>query len=101
MLPMLGFLQNMGPFEWIVILIICLLLFGHKLPAVARSLGSSVNEFKKGTKEGEEEALKNQQAAAAPASQLVCGHCKATYVPAAPGAACPNCKTPAPAIPQK
>ena len=28
--------------------------FGHKLPQVARSLGSSVNEFKKGFKEGED-----------------------------------------------
>ena len=108
MLPMLGFLQNMGPFEWIVILIICLLLFGHKLPSVARSLGSSVNEFKKGTKEGEEEALKNQAVAAAasgapaaPASQLICQNCKAIYIPAGPGAPCPNCKTPPPAIPQK
>lgn len=103
MLPMLGFLPSMGPFEWIVILIICLLLFGHKLPAVARSLGSSVNEFKKGTKEGEEEALKNQQAqqTAAPASQLKCQSCGAMYVPGASGAPCPNCKAPAPTIPQK
>jgi len=106
MLPMLGFLSNMGPMEWIIILIICLLLFGHKLPSVARSLGSSVNEFKKGTKEGEEEALKQQAAAASaapatPASQLICQHCKAVYIPAGPGAPCPNCKTPAPAIPQK
>ena len=38
--------------EWIIILVICLLLFGHKLPSVARSLGSSVNEFKKGMADG-------------------------------------------------
>lgn len=66
MAPIFGFLGNMGPMEWIIILIICLLLFGHKLPSVARSLGSSVNEFKKGTKEGEEEALKQSQQPAAP-----------------------------------
>jgi sec-independent protein translocase protein TatA len=38
--------------EWIVILIIVLLLFGNKIPGVARSLGAGVNEFKAGLREG-------------------------------------------------
>lgn len=39
--------------EWWPILIIVVLLFGaRKLPDLARSLGSSVNEFKKGMNEG-------------------------------------------------
>jgi sec-independent protein translocase protein TatA len=43
----------MGMQEWWPILIIVLLLFGaRKLPDLARSLGSSVNEFKKGMAEG-------------------------------------------------
>ena len=43
----------MGMQEWWPILIIVLLLFGaRKLPDLARSLGSSVNEFKKGMSEG-------------------------------------------------
>jgi sec-independent protein translocase protein TatA len=42
--------------EWIVILAIALLIFGHKLPSVARNMGKSVSEFKKGVKEGETEA---------------------------------------------
>jgi sec-independent protein translocase protein TatA len=44
-----------GP-EWLVILGIVLLLFGaKKLPELARSLGKSSREFKKGLSEGEEE----------------------------------------------
>ncbi len=39
-----------------VIALLALLFFGHKLPQVARSLGSSVSEFKKGVKAGEEDA---------------------------------------------
>jgi sec-independent protein translocase protein TatA len=50
----LAFFQNMGVPELLIILFIILLLFGGaKLPSLARSLGSSVNEFKKGVKEGE------------------------------------------------
>jgi sec-independent protein translocase protein TatA len=44
-----------GP-EWLIILGIVLLLFGaKKLPELARSLGKSTREFKKGLKEGETE----------------------------------------------
>jgi len=43
----------MGLQEWVPILIIVVLLFGaKKLPELARSMGSSVNEFKKGMAEG-------------------------------------------------
>jgi TatA/E family protein of Tat protein translocase len=31
---------------------VVLLLFGHRLPGMARSLGSGITEFKKGLKEG-------------------------------------------------
>jgi sec-independent protein translocase protein TatA len=41
---------NIGMGEFVIILIIGLLLFGRKLPSIARSLGSSVVEFKKGLK---------------------------------------------------
>jgi sec-independent protein translocase protein TatA len=39
--------------EWLVILIIVLLLFGNRIPGLARSLGTGINEFKAGLREGE------------------------------------------------
>jgi len=52
---MLGFLNNIGPFELIVILVVALLLFGSRLPDVARKLGRSITEFKKGLRDVEDE----------------------------------------------
>jgi sec-independent protein translocase protein TatA len=44
---------NLGPMELIIILAIVLLLFGSKkLPSLARSLGKSSKEFKKGMADG-------------------------------------------------
>lgn len=40
--------------EWLVILVVALLIFGKRLPDVARSIGKSLTEFKKGIKEGEQ-----------------------------------------------
>lgn len=47
---------NFGLPELIIILVIVLLLFGaKKLPDLAKSLGRSVGEFKKGKQEGEKD----------------------------------------------
>ena len=41
---------NMAPGELIVIGLIAVLLFGNKLPSVARQLGKGLTEFQKGMK---------------------------------------------------
>lgn len=51
----LAFLPNVGPTQWVIILVIALLLFGKRLPEVGRSLGKGIVEFKKGLKGIEDE----------------------------------------------
>mgnify|MGYP001369170026 CR=1 FL=1 len=41
--------------QLLIVLVIVLLLFGNRLPSVARSLGQSLTEFKKGMRELDEE----------------------------------------------
>ena len=48
-------LALIGTTEWILIICVLALIFGaRKIPELARAMGSSVNEFKKGMKEGAE-----------------------------------------------
>jgi sec-independent protein translocase protein TatA len=64
---------GLGAPELIVVLIILLVLFGgSKLPSLAKGLGQSVKEFKKASKEADEEekqpaAEKKAETTAAPA----------------------------------
>ncbi len=51
-----GFLQNIGPWQLIIVIAVIALLFGgKKIPELARSLGKAKGEFKKGLAEGEKE----------------------------------------------
>jgi sec-independent protein translocase protein TatA len=53
---MLAFIRNIGGPEILIILVVVLLLFGaKKLPDLARSIGASAKEFKKGVEEGADE----------------------------------------------
>ncbi len=42
-----------GP-EWLIILVIALLLFGRRLPALLRDVGGSLRQFRKGMEDGPE-----------------------------------------------
>ncbi len=44
-----------GGWEWLIILIVALLIFGKRLPEVMKSLGRGIVEFKKGVKGVEED----------------------------------------------
>ncbi len=52
----LAFIQNLGTTEVILILLVILLLFGAKrLPELARGVGKSFKEFKRGLRDAEED----------------------------------------------
>ena len=53
-----GFLQNAGPWQIVICLVVAFVLFGgaKKIPELAKSLGKAKNAFKEGLAEGEREA---------------------------------------------
>jgi sec-independent protein translocase protein TatA len=86
---------GMGGQELMVILVIVLVLFGgSKLPDLAKSLGRSMKEFKKGiaSDSDEEQAPKPGPAASAVPARL-CGSCKSPLEAA--WTHCPSCGAPA------
>ncbi|HVJ87802.1 MAG TPA: twin-arginine translocase TatA/TatE family subunit [Caulifigura sp.] len=57
---------GLGQGELILFMFIALLLFGKRLPEVARSMGKGVTEFKKGLR-GFEDDVRNEDSSSAPA----------------------------------
>ena len=51
--------------EWLIILAVVLLLFGHRLPSMARNLGSGISQFKRGLKEDSDSQSSGDQASSA------------------------------------
>ena len=67
---MLGLFNDLGIPEILIILAVFLLLFGaKKLPELARSLGRSSTEFRKGLKEGGKDALPEESSASVEATE--------------------------------
>ena len=68
-----AFLQNIGPWQLAICVVVAFVLFGgaKKIPELARALGKSKSEFKKGITEGEREAAEEEKKAEAPQKELV------------------------------
>jgi sec-independent protein translocase protein TatA len=61
---MLIILGIVGPWQFVIIIVLALLLFGgKKIPELMRGLGQGMKEFKKATKEEDEEESKDKNAA--------------------------------------
>ena len=59
-----AFLQNIGPWQLVICIIVAFVLFGgaKKIPDLARSLGKAKSEFKKGLAEGEKDEAEAEKA---------------------------------------
>ena len=87
---------GLGSQELLVILVIVLVLFGaNRLPQLARSLGSSLKEFKKGIDEAQAKEASvspsNADGGASTVGERSCGQCKSALAP--DWTHCPRCGT--------
>ena len=59
----LAFLQNIGPWQLLICVVVAFVLFGgaKKIPDLAKALGKAKSEFKKGLAEGEKEEEKKEE----------------------------------------
>ena len=55
-MSLFAFIGSIGPWEWGIMFLIVLLVFGPKrLPQVAEALGKSIQKFKRASKDAREE----------------------------------------------
>ena len=70
-----GFLQNIGPWQLLICVVVAFVLFGgaKKIPDLAKALGKAKSEFKTGIAEGEKEEaeLEKDLKPEEPAKELV------------------------------
>jgi sec-independent protein translocase protein TatA len=69
--PLAFIFGGVGPYEMMIVGIIAVLLFGKRLPSVARSMGQSFTEFKKGMSGIEDEIRSAGSKASTPSSDYV------------------------------
>lgn len=65
----LAFFSMPGGWEWLLIAVVALLLFGKRLPDVARSFGKSIVEFKKGIRDVQDDLNRNDSQRNLPSSE--------------------------------
>ena len=57
---MFAFFQMSGPWEWIIVLVIIMIVFGAgKLPKVMAQMGKGVRAFKDGVNDGDKDQTKS------------------------------------------
>jgi sec-independent protein translocase protein TatA len=60
-------MPDIGPWEWIFVVVIVLILFGPgRIAAVAGELGKSIRSFREGLKDGREEGPKETNGSLGP-----------------------------------
>jgi len=62
---------GLNPVELMIVGAVAVLLFGSRLPSVARSLGKSMTEFKKGLREIDETAVRRDDEGDDPAAGML------------------------------
>lgn len=53
--------MGIGWLQFVIVLLVALLLFGNRLPSIARSMGQSLTEFKKGVKGIEDQSADTKE----------------------------------------
>ena len=58
----MGFIQNLGPLQLVLIVVVILVLFGvGKLPQVGKGVGQAINEFKSAISNSDKEVKKEDK----------------------------------------